>query len=83
MRTLLVLFLLANLAVCLGVARCPFYTRSQKFIQAALVWLLPLLGAVGGGVFLWTQYAQARRSDRAHAASEDWQNSVDTIHHGD
>lgn len=80
MRTLLVLLLIANLAVCLGVARSPCYTRSQKFMQIALIWLLPLLGAIGVGVFLWTQGAPWRHADGAQAAGDDWQNPADVSH---
>ncbi len=83
MGALLFLLIVVNLAVCLGVARSHFYTRAQVWMQAALVWLLPLLGAVLGGIFLWTQYAQVKVSRGTREAWESWQNPADTSHRGD
>lgn len=83
MGALLFVLIVVNLAVCVGVARSRFYTHAQMWMQAALVWLFPLLGAVLVGIFLWTQYAQAKASRGTREGCENWQNPADTTHHVD
>jgi ABC-type nickel/cobalt efflux system permease component RcnA len=40
------ILVIANIAVTLEIARADMYTRSQKLVQSAAVWLLPIVGAV-------------------------------------
>jgi hypothetical protein len=35
-----------NLGVCVAVSRSGNYTRTQVLLQSALVWLVPVLGAI-------------------------------------
>jgi hypothetical protein len=45
----------ANIGVSVFVSRSHYYSREQKLVQCAIVWLLPLLGVVAVGVFLYCQ----------------------------
>ena len=47
---------IANLWVSVSVIRSPFYAAGQKLVQCLIVWLVPLLGAIGIWVFLRAQY---------------------------
>lgn len=47
---------IANVAISWIVARAPIYSRAQKLWQMALVWLVPLVGAVT----VWSILRQAR-----------------------
>jgi len=44
-----------NLATSILVAVSSVLTRSQKTFQLVLIWLLPLLGAIGTGLFISVQ----------------------------
>ena len=66
-----------NLIVSIAIAINAGYTVRQKIAQIVLVWLIPALGGIIFGVFLWTQRGVAppeRESsempDRAVALSE-------------
>jgi hypothetical protein len=45
----------ANIGVSMFVWRSHYYSRQQKLVQCAIVWLLPVLGVVAVGVFLYSQ----------------------------
>ena len=47
---------IGNLAVSVALIRCHFYTPLQKLAQGAIVWFVPILGAVGIWAFLRAQY---------------------------
>ncbi len=44
--TICLVLLLLNVRASISVARANYNTRAQKMAQMALVWLLPLIGAV-------------------------------------
>ena len=46
---------IANLGVSVAVWRANYFNSRQKFAQIGVVWLLPLLGAILIGVFLYSQ----------------------------
>lgn len=52
---------LVNLVVSIAIAVNAGYTRRQKLAQIVLVWLIPVIGSVVFGVFLWTQRGSAPR----------------------
>jgi hypothetical protein len=56
---------IANLAVSVALLRCHFYTPLQKLAQSAIVWLVPILGAVGIWAFLRAQYKWEKYDTRA------------------
>lgn len=45
----------ANIAVCVWVFRSEHLTTTQIMVQAAIVWLFPILGAVIVGIVLFSQ----------------------------
>jgi len=47
---------IANLAVSVALVRSRFYSRLQKLAQLAIVWCIPLFGAVGIWAFLRAEY---------------------------
>jgi hypothetical protein len=55
----------ANIAVSIALVRCHFYTPLQKLAQAAIVWCVPVLGAVGIWAFLRAQYKWEKYDTRA------------------
>ena len=63
---LLSILVLANLLVSVAVSRTHYYSRHQKLVQVLLVWLLPLIGAVGIGVFLYSQRDNTMFNTRAY-----------------
>lgn len=56
----------ANLMVSFLVARSTFYSPVQKLAQCLIVWLVPILGAVGIWAFLRAQYNWKRYDTRAY-----------------
>jgi hypothetical protein len=56
---------LGNLAVSVALVRSHFYSPWQKAAQAAMVWLIPVLGAVGIWAFLRVQYKWEKYDTRA------------------
>ena len=61
---LLAMLLALNVTITLGVVRSDVYTRRQKAIQLALLWLLLVLGPLMVGAVLWSD--RAPRGRRAH-----------------
>src|SRR5262245_42929948 len=45
-----------NIAVSVALVRCHFYSVAQKLAQTAIIWCVPLFGAVGVWAFLRAQY---------------------------
>ncbi|WP_369936429.1 hypothetical protein [Xanthomonas tesorieronis] len=45
----------ANVLASVAVLRAPVFSPSQRFWQLALIWLVPLVGAVVCGVFAFSQ----------------------------
>jgi len=62
---LIATLVIGNLAVSLSLIRCHFYSRGQKLAQAIIVWLVPVLGAVGIWAFLRAQYRWEKYDTRA------------------
>lgn len=57
---------LINAAVTVAVARSGYYERRQLLAQAAIVWLIPVIGALIVGVFLRTQRESSVFDTRAY-----------------
>lgn len=64
---LLGLVLIGNLAVSIPVLRSCFYSPRQKLIQCGIVWLMPILGAVGVWAFLRSQHGWEKYDTRAYS----------------
>jgi len=58
--------LLANIVVSIAVVRAHYYSGRQKLAQVVVVWLLPLVGAVAIGVFLYSQRDNTMFDTRAY-----------------
>ena len=56
----------ANLVVSFMVIGSQFYSPVQKSAQCLIVWLVPILGAVGVWAFLRTQYNWKKYDTRAY-----------------
>ena len=50
---------IVNLVVSIAIAISPGYTPRQKIAQIVLVWLIPVVGSVIFGLFLWSQGGSA------------------------
>ena len=74
-----VVLAIINVIVCLMVAKSDCYTRQQVWLQWAIVWLLPLLGAVLVGVFLRAQRAEPSATRKGGAAHDNWQNAENPV----
>lgn len=55
----------ANIRVSALVIKCPMFSSFQKVTQCLIVWLVPLLGAVGIWAFVRSQYNWAKCDTRA------------------
>ena len=62
LRDAIAVIALTNLVVSIVIAVNAGYTKRQKLAQIILVWLVPALGSIVFGVFLWTQRGNAPRS---------------------
>jgi hypothetical protein len=62
---LIVAIAIGNVVVSVALIRSHFYSRPQMAAQVAVIWLLPLFGAVGVGAFLLAQYRWAKYDTRA------------------
>jgi len=56
--------LIANLGVSIAIGRSGYFASNQKVAQIVVVWLLPLIGAVLVGVFLYSQRDNPRFDTR-------------------
>ncbi len=56
---------IGNLAVSVALIRSRFYTSRQKLAQCAIVWFIPILGAVAVCAFLRAQYNWEKYDTRA------------------
>jgi hypothetical protein len=54
----------ANIRVSALVIKCPMFSLFQKVAQCLIVWLIPLLGAVGIWAFVRSQYNWAKFDTR-------------------
>ena len=57
---------LINLVISVLVIRCALYSPLQKLSQCAIVWFIPVLGAVGVWAFLRSQYNWRKYDTRAY-----------------
>ena len=57
--------LLANIASSIAVARAPYFSMRQKVAQCLLVWIVPVVGAITVGVFLYSQRDNTTFDSRA------------------
>lgn len=57
---------LVNLYVSVLVIRSHFYSAKQKSAQCAIVWLVPIFGAIGIWSFLRAQYKWEKYNTRAY-----------------
>ena len=64
---LIVSLIVVNALVTAAVARSHYYDGRQKTIQAFLVWIIPLLGAIAVGVFLYSQRDNPMFNTRAYS----------------
>jgi hypothetical protein len=64
--TALVALAVANLGVSLAVIHTVYYTPVQKLAQLCCVWLLPLVGVITVGVFLYSQRDNAMFDTRTY-----------------
>ena len=62
---LIVCIVMGNIAVSVALVRSHFYSRLQKTAQLAIIWLIPLFGAIGIGAFLRAQYRWETYDTRA------------------
>jgi hypothetical protein len=68
------LVIAVNCAACIAVLRSGMYTRSQVLSQSAVIWLVPILGALVVALFLRSQ-RDGRAVERGNGADpENWQN---------
>ncbi len=51
-----------NVAVCIAAARSGNYTRAQVVAQSFLVWLVPMIGAIVVGIFLFSERDKISRN---------------------
>jgi hypothetical protein len=56
---------IANVVISVALVRSHFYSRAQVAAQLAIIWFLPLFGAVSVGAFLVAQYRWAKYDTRA------------------
>ncbi len=63
---LLGLVLLGNFAVSIQVLRSRYYSTPQMLVQCGIVWLIPILGAVGVWAFLRSQHGWDKYDTRAY-----------------
>lgn len=59
-----------NLIVSLAVASSAAYTLRQKILQIAVIWIIPVIGAVLLGLFMLTQRGNVRPKRDSLASSE-------------
>ena len=60
LKTLAIIYIATSLLATLFLARSPHFDRTQKAFQAAVVWVLPILGAVIISVFHSVVYRNMR-----------------------
>ena len=58
--------LAADVWVTIAVSRSVYYSRRQKKIQVCIVWVVPLVGALLVGVFLYSQRDNPMFDTRAY-----------------
>jgi len=74
------LLIVANCVACIAVLRSGLYTRSQVLIQSAVIWLVPIFGALVVALVLRSNQDE-RAVGRGYGANpENWQNAQDPSH---
>ena len=68
------LVIAANCAACIAVLRSGIYTRSQVLSQSAVIWLVPILGALVVALFLRSHRDEPAVQRGNGADPENWQN---------
>jgi ABC-type transport system involved in multi-copper enzyme maturation permease subunit len=58
--------LVANVVVSIAIAGAVYYSPQQKIAQILLIWFVPLIGAIGVGVFLYSQRDNEMYDTRAY-----------------
>jgi hypothetical protein len=89
-EALLFIFMTAGIALNVGAIVCLLrsdaYTPAQKTLQAILVWLVPLIGAVWV-LSVWFHDRKSPASDPVRHAEGPWLPGIgpenDSVHHGD
>ena len=56
----------ANVLVTFFVVRSLLFSSAQKLAQCALIWLVPVLGCIGVGIFLYSQRDNPLYNTRAY-----------------
>jgi cytochrome c-type biogenesis protein CcmH/NrfF len=64
--TLLAALVVANLGVSVAVIRARYYSPPQKLAQVLLLWLAPVVGAIGIGVLLYSQRDNTKFDTRSY-----------------
>lgn len=73
-KTLAIIYVATSLFATLFPARSPHFDRTQKRFQAAVVWLLPILGAIAIVVFhsvVYRNMTSRLQPDRPNPNSND------------
>lgn len=70
----------ANSVVCIAVLRSGLYTRSQVLSQSAVIWLIPILGALVVALFLRSKRDEREVGRGNGADPENWQNAQESSH---
>jgi hypothetical protein len=80
----LVVLLIANVAVTVAVTKSVFYSGRQKLFQSCIVWLAPFVGALGVGMFLYSQRDNPTFDTRAYPERSEKASliSIDASGHG-
>ena len=73
------LVLLLNALVSVALFRSGAYSKWQAVAQSAIVWFVPLLGAVFVGLFLLSQ-GTSQKASNGSAEHENWQNAEEKSH---
>lgn len=79
-ESVLVMALMLNIAVSVAVAMSGGYSARQKIFQIAVIWLLPVLGAVLLGLFMLSQIGNGTRAGRRSVIEDDSQVWSELLH---
>ncbi len=69
--TLVAVVVVLDCVVSVAVVRSQYYSTMQKAAQVVLVWLLPIVGAIVVGVFLYSQRDNPIFDTRAYPEPEE------------
>jgi Mn2+/Fe2+ NRAMP family transporter len=74
------LVIVANCVACIAVLRSGLYTRSQVLLQSAVIWLVPIFGALVVALVLRSHRDQRAIGRGNGADPENWQNAQEPSH---